>query len=140
MPYILAQLPGAEEAIEAAARRGWEAVLLVVIILSTFVCFGWVIRRLMAEASTREDRLAARVTHLEEMIRTELMAALRQNSEVMGKVLSAADAIVRAADRMTQTLDRFTSILDVRPCLLPSAEQRRLIREFDEIETEEHKQ
>ena len=130
---LLAQLPGTEEALEAAARRGWEAVLLVVLILATFVCFGWVIRKLMAESSEREQRLAARVTHLEEMIRTELMAALRTNSEVMGKVLMAADSIVRAADNMSRTLERFTSILDVRPCLLPSVEQRKLLKDFDDV-------
>jgi hypothetical protein len=131
---LLAQLPGTEEALESAARRGWEAVLLVVLILATFACFGWVIRKLMAESSDREQRLAARVTHLEEMIRTELMAALRQNSEVMGKVLSAADSIVRAADNMSRTLERFTSILDVRPCLLPSVEQRKLMKEFGDVQ------
>ena len=74
----------------------------------------------MRESSEREVRLSSRVTHLEEMIRTELMVALRQNSEVMGKMLSASDAIIRAADSMTRALERFTQILDVRPCLLPN--------------------
>ena len=137
MLYLFADIiPGTEEALESAARRGWEAVLLVVLILATFACFGWVIRKLMAESSDREQRLAARVTHLEEMIRTELMAALRQNSEVMGRVLSAADSIVRAADNMSKTLERFTSILDVRPCLLPSVEQRKLMKEFEDVQND----
>jgi hypothetical protein len=37
---------------------------------------------------------------------------------------------------MTQTLDRFTSVLDVRPCLLPVAEQRRLIKEVIDSDKE----
>ena len=133
---LYAQIPGTDVALEAARDRGWEAVVLVIIIATSFAGFGWIIKRIMHEASAREERLAARVTHLEEMIRTELMAALRQNSEVMGKVLSAADSIVRAADNMSRTLERFTSILDVRPCLLPSVEQRMLMKEFEDVQND----
>lgn len=131
---LIGQIPGADEAIAAASRSGWEAVLLVVVMLAVCSAFWLVMNKNMNEAKTREDRLAARVTQLEDVIRTELLGALKMNSETMGKVLQASDSIVRAADRMTQTLEKFTSILDVRPCLLPVAEQRRLLKEFEDVE------
>jgi Trp operon repressor len=131
---LWAQVPGVDEAVEAATRRGWEAVVLVIVMIVGGGFFGWVFKRLLTESSEREIRLATRVTHLEELIRTELMVALRQNSEVMGKMLAASDAIIRAADSMTRALERFTSILDVRPCLLPNVEQRKLLKDFEDVE------
>jgi hypothetical protein len=128
---IVAQLPGAEQAINSAAREGWVAVLLVVIVLATFTTFGIVIHRIMKESTVREDRLSSRVAHLEDVIRTELLLALKSNSESMGRMLTACESICRAADQMTNTLERFTSILDVRPCLLPVAEQRRIMKDLE---------
>lgn len=122
----LAQIPGAQEAVEAAASRGWEAVVLVMVLVAILTFGGWLLRHIMTEAREREQRLATRINQLEDVIRGELFSVLRQNSEIMGKVLAAADGIIRAAHEMTETMQRFTSILDVRPCLLPIAEQTRL--------------
>ena len=130
----IAQFPGAEDAIRAAASRGWEAVLLVVLVCVCFATFGVILRQIMKEANEREVRLSNRVTHLEDIIREELMKALAAGQEMNGRMLSACDAIVHAATQMTATLERFTSILDVRPCLLPAAEQRRLLKEFEDTE------
>jgi hypothetical protein len=139
--YLLAQLPdaGLEDAISAASSRGWEAIMLVMVIVALFSGFTYILRWIMDGAQKREERLAARVTHLEDVIRTELFTALKANSEVMGKVLSATEAIIRAAERMTHALDKFTNILDVRPCLLPAAEQRKLLREFEDAAEPERK-
>lgn len=127
-------MPGVDQAVEAAARssEGWVAVLLVVIVASTFTFFGFVIKKLMQAADVREAKLSAEVADLQAMVRERLFAVISQNSEAIGRMLAASDSIVRAADRMTATLDKFTHILDVRPCLLPSAEQRRLLKEFED--------
>jgi hypothetical protein len=85
----------------------------------------------MKEANERESRLSMRVGNLEDIIRTELLQALKANSESMGRMLTACESICRAADQMTATLERFTSILDVRPCLLPVAEQRRIMKDLE---------
>lgn len=118
MNVVLAQIPGADQAITSATREGWVAVLLVVMVLAMSGCFGWIIRRIMADATQREDRLSARVTHLEDVIRGELFQVLRANSEAMGKMLAASESVVRAADRMTDALERFTHILQAQPCPL----------------------
>ena len=73
---LVAQMPGVDQAMTAAAQRSWEAVVLVVVMVAAAGFFGWVFRRVMGESSDREIRLSNRVTHLEELIRTELMAAL----------------------------------------------------------------
>lgn len=136
---MLSQLPDPTEAIAAATRYSWEAGLLAVIVISGFFSFGWMLKvimqrhlsveeRTLQDAREREVRLALRVTALEDLVRTELLALIRVNSETMGKVLSAADSICRASERMVQTLDRFTAVLDVRPCLLSTAEQLRVAR------------
>lgn len=131
-------MPGVDQAVEAAARssEGWVAVLLVVIVASTFTFFGFVIKKVMQAADIREAKLTEEVRELQAIVRERLFAVVSQNSEAIGKMLSAADSIVRAADRMTATLDKFTHILDVRPCLLPSVEQRRLLKEFEDAESE----
>lgn len=136
---LLAQLPDPTDTIAAANRYSWEAGLLALIVVSGFFSFGWMLKvimqrhlaveeRTLTDARDRELRLASRVTALEDLVRTELLALIRANSETMGKVLSAADSICRASERMVQTLDRFTSVLDVRPCLLSTAEQLRVAR------------
>lgn len=136
---FLAQIPGAEEAIASATAEGWVAVLLVTLVLATFAGFGYMLKKIMAASDERETRLSTRVSMLEDTIRVELFQVLKQNSEAIGKMLAAADSIVRAADRMTATLERFTNILDVRPCLLPSSEQRRLLKEYEDSENRKNR-
>lgn len=83
MRELLGQIPGADTAIQSAAREGWVAVLLVVIVLSTFVTFGIVIQRLLKEATERELRLGARIDELQAFIRTDLLQALRENTQAI---------------------------------------------------------
>lgn len=128
----------AAEVVRAAAQHSWEAAIIALIIIGGMVAFGWLTKQLLQrhltveertlnEAKAREERLASRVSTLEDLIRGELLTLIRQNSETMGKVLSAADSICRASEQMVRTLDRFTSVLDVRPCLLSSAKQQVLL-------------
>lgn len=77
------QLPGADQAIASAAKEGWVAVLLVVIVLATFVTFGVVIHRIMKEATDRETRLSLRLTGLEDFIHTVLLDALHENTKAI---------------------------------------------------------
>lgn len=122
---LLLQIPGASEAISAASPRGYEAIVLVIVMLAMIGFGGWLLRHIMTEAREREQRLAARINQLEDVIRGELFSVLRENSEIMGKVLAAADGIIRAATEMTETLRRFTAVMEIRPCLAAIAEQSR---------------
>jgi hypothetical protein len=82
MLQLLAQMPGVDEAISAAAtsREGWVAVLLVVLVVSTFATFGIVIHRILREATEREKRLNDRIDQLQDFIRGELLEALNDNT------------------------------------------------------------
>ena len=113
----IAQLPGMDQALESASSRGWEAVLLVVIVVATFCFFGYVLRRVLDAGEKRENRLAERVTALEAEIRTELFTQMKLNSEIMTKMCEAANRISMAADKMISTLDKFETTLASRPCL-----------------------
>jgi hypothetical protein len=83
MLQLLAQIPGTDQAIASAAREGWVAVLLVVIVLATFTTFGLVIKQILNEASARESRLSERLTELEDFIRSDLLVALRENTQAI---------------------------------------------------------
>ena len=125
------------DVITHAADYSWEAGLLALIVVSSFVSFGWMMKvimqrhlaveeRILNDARDREARLAARVTMLEDLVRSELINLIRSNGEMSGKMLSAMETIIRASERMIETLVKFTNVLDVRPCLLSAAEQLRL--------------
>ena len=133
---MLAQIDPTD-VIQHASNYSWEAGLLALIVVSSFVSFGWMMKtimqrhlaveeRILADARDREARLAARVTQLEDLVRTELINLIRSNGEMSGKMLSAMETIIRASERMIETLVKFTNVLDVRPCLLSAAEQLRL--------------
>ena len=133
---MLAQIDPTD-VITHAADYSWEAGLLALIVVSSFVSFGWMMKvimqrhlaveeRILNDARDREARLAARVTMLEDLVRTELINLIRSNGEMNGKTLSAMETIIRASERMIETLVKFTNVLDMRPCLMAAAEQLRL--------------
>ena len=124
---VFAQVPlpvGSDVVIEEAAKRGWEAVALAVMMLAIIFFFVWVMKKVLEDAKSREERLAARVTHLEDVIRTELFDVLRRNGEVMALMTESSTSISRVCDRIMGTLDRFTMVLENRPCMAMDAAER----------------
>lgn len=123
---VFAQMPpGTDKAIEAAANRGYEAVVLVLIVLVVFGLFAWAIRGWITQAQVREERLAKRVTDLENIISTTLIkmatdttAALNLSSASSAKLTEAlvqtrpcwwtpekqAEVLAEAADRIAEHL------------------------------------
>jgi hypothetical protein len=99
--------PGTDAAIQAAAARGYESVVIVVVMLSVFALTAWLVRfwiqkaveredRNAAQALAREERLAARVTELERLIHDQLMAALKEATLAMREQVSSAQALAQA--------------------------------------------
>ena len=119
----LAQLPGADTVITQAAAHGWEAAVLVVIVLSILTFTVWFLKQHMAESTKREERLADRVSNLEDFIRTQLISELQRNSEIMSQVIDAAKDITKTAESVTTALANFTAVLSVRPCMLSPEDQ-----------------
>jgi hypothetical protein len=131
---ILAQFPGADQAIEAASKESWLAVFVVVLVFAIVAACGFILRTILNDGRAREKELNARINVLSDFVQTKLLDSLRANTEAMGKMMSSADQICAAAASMTSTLTKFVAILDVRPCLLPNADQRRLLSEFEDVQ------
>jgi hypothetical protein len=96
-----------EQVLTKAGESSWEAAALVALMIVIVTTFAWVLRSILTDARSREERMAARLGDLESEIRTELFAQLRQNAEVIQRSISCSDSMVRAAERMIVTLDRF---------------------------------
>lgn len=131
---LLAQIPGAEEAIKAAAKSGWLETFVVVASIFIIGSFSWVIKRILDDGKSREDRIDSRLTKLETEDRVVLVNQLKINSEIMSQVVVASEKMSLAADRMISSLDRFTTILESRPCLLTIINHGKFLSKLSEFE------
>jgi hypothetical protein len=121
---LLAQTPGLNEAINAAQPRGWEAVVLVVLILGGFSFFGFMFRKYADSAEQREQRLSGRVTHLEDLIRERLFTTIDSNAQLIGRLVEATAEIVAVCREMRTAL----AALESRPCMaMETAERLKLV-------------
>lgn len=122
---LWAQIPGADKAIDAATGRGYEAVVLVIILLGMLAFFGalgrWFINstdRRLDESCKREERLAARVSTLEKFVEDTLLRLVQEASASQANVLEAVRAL--------------TNALNNRLCLLDPARQDSLVDKIAE--------
>lgn len=129
MPYVIAQLPpGTEDAIAAASSRGWEAVVLVILMIGGFSFFGFMFRQYSAQAQEREQRLSGRVTHLEDLIRDKLFQTIDENAKLIATMVDATDRVSMACVQITESLGKFATVLENRPCMaMDAAERARLV-------------
>lgn len=111
---FFAQLPGADQAIESAASRSWEAVLLACIVVSGFTFLGWILRRHMEQSEKRECRLAERVTRLEEK-NLELGV---QVAQALSKSTFAMEKVATVMDEVNGDFQELCALLRSSPCLL----------------------
>jgi len=102
--WLLGQIPGVDEAVQAARPEGWVSILFVAIVVSSFATLGYLIRQTMKEAREREKEASARISHLEDFIRTKMMDSLQTNSVVMEKMLAAAQSMCDAANEMSSAI------------------------------------
>lgn len=102
-------LPGADQAISSASERGYEAVVLVIVVLAVFGLMGWLVRFWITKASEREDRnaeqalkreerLAARITELERLIHDQLMTALKEATIAIREQSATAQALIKSLE------------------------------------------
>jgi flagellar basal body-associated protein FliL len=113
-------MQGADAAIQSAAQRGYEAVIMVIVILSMLGFFGilsrWFLKstdRRLQEAMSREERLGARIDELERFIQDTLLKMVQQVTDAM-----------LGNTKATQTL---TDALNARLCILDPSRQEIVI-------------
>ena len=111
-------MPDVTPVMTSALETSWVAGLLVLLVVSVFGFFGFVLRKILDSAQTREERLSTRVSALETEVRNELFAQLRLSSATMAQVIMASERMCLAADRVIASLDRFAVTLQSRPCLM----------------------
>jgi len=58
MWQIIGQVPGAEQAIDAAAKTGrYESILIAVVVVSMLVSFGWLAKIILQQSFNREAEM-----------------------------------------------------------------------------------
>ena len=113
-------MPGADAAIKVASERGWEAVVVVIIMLSLLAFFGflgkWFITSMdkrLDEASKREERLAARITTLESFVENTLVKLVSECTSLLSQNIT--------------TIKALTDALGQKPCLLDPSRQNEVV-------------
>jgi glutamine amidotransferase-like uncharacterized protein len=107
-----------DEALKDAGTRGWEAVILIIVMVGLIVLTGFIVRWLirsmdkrMEEAKEREDRMCKRLNDLENFVQTTLLNVINETSTMTANVLDAVRTL--------------SSALTSRPCLLNSNEVKK---------------
>ena len=114
-----AQIEGASEAIEAAAKQGSEAVLVAVVLLGALAALSWLVRTCMQQAGGREERMGMRITRLEDQIQTTLMVLVKDTAEAL-RLTS------KSTDDLREVVKELHDALLQRPCLLEESEVERV--------------
>jgi len=113
-------IPGADQALQLAGQRGWEAVVLVIVLLGLIGLTGFIVRWLIAsmdkrmqESRDREVGMAIRLRELENFVQVTLLKLIKDNSVMTTTVLDAVLAL--------------TGVLDKRPCILDVERQEEVV-------------
>lgn len=88
------------DVIKAATSHSWEAGALVVFMALVISFLVWLVKHVLASASTREDRMAKRIDLLEAWQREVMATTLNQTRE--------------ALDHNTEALNRLQASMDER--------------------------
>ena len=106
--------PAIKEAVKQAADRGWEAIVLVIVMVGLISLTGVIVRWLIAsmdkrmeEANQREQRMAQRLTQLEDFSQVTLVRLIDETSQLAANVVNAITTL--------------TVAMEHRPCLLPGS-------------------
>ncbi len=101
MLFAAASVPGTDEAIRAAAEQGYEAILVVIVLLAMLTWFA--IDRVLSWK--RETRITTRVTTLEGTVEHELVALVKETTK---QLTLSTDTIKRAegtTDKLSDAID-----------------------------------
>jgi hypothetical protein len=130
---IFAQIPSPDVVVQSAASHGWEAALLAFLVLSILASFGYMMKKIVDDARTREDRMGSRISALELEIRTELFSQIRTSSEVIVKIVATMERLCALTESTAAVIRHLEGTMLVRPCLLNVAQQGLFLQELDDL-------
>ena len=100
-----------KEAVKDASTRGWEAIILVLVMLGLILLTGFIVRWLirsmdkrLEESTERENRMAVRLNELESFTRNTLLTVINDTSGLITKVFEG--------------MNHLSTLLAERPCLM----------------------
>lgn len=141
---VLGQIPGADEAIDTASRHGYEAVLVVVTILTLLGGFAFIIRYQFKKSD--EDRGFANQERSELMKQhaDEIKMLQESNRETENRMAARIDKLEDSraeaweaqanryadlADRVVQSMEGLYKEISAKPYFCPNAERLRKLEE-----------
>lgn len=127
----MAPIPGVEgiveqavsQAIAMASQRGWEAVVLVAIIVCVCLLAAYLIKWVLRDSAEREARMSKRINDLETYIETILADRLQDCTKALVESTNAINNLIGVVDRLGKALTE-------RPCFWNSERQGLIISEI----------
>jgi hypothetical protein len=135
---MLAQIEGGAEVVKTAISHSWEAGAVAVILLACLGSIGYLMRALWLI----NQRLADRVTHLEEEFANKLLMmvevttrSVEANTTMLDRATRAMDKLEEAVERLMLTQQAMLARLEASPCVMVgvlSDETKRKLQEARE--------
>jgi hypothetical protein len=114
--------PGTEQAIAAAvATNRYEAVALVVVMISCLVFIVWLVKATFQQSHEREQKLTLRIDNLEDYSRTVLKEVADKSNAAMLQLSNSVAENTRVVAELIATLH------SSRPCFAVGEQQDKLI-------------
>lgn len=109
---LIGQIPGADQAIEAAAKTGrYEPILIAIVVISMLVAFGWLIKFILAQAFKREERMALEAAAERERFAKEKAELEKALVALTEKVTTATTTAAVNQTRTAECLAEFSSAI-----------------------------
>jgi hypothetical protein len=132
---LLAQIEGGGNVIDAASKHSWEAGAVALILIAMASGLWYLLRGMW----TINQRLADRVTHLENMFSEKMVRivesttdAISGNTRMMEKTAAAIDKLEAAVERSLETQNVIMTRMETSPCLMASVMSDETTRRLEE--------
>ena len=112
---ILAQIPGADEALRSASAQGWTATIVCATFFAMVLALVWLIKRMF----TDKDKLADRLTTVEDFQKSKMVDLHVTTAKACDRATAACELNSQALEKNSIAIDKLTLALFSRPCLLP---------------------
>ena len=96
---------GIESALKESGRHGYEAMMLVIGVIALATFSGFIIKWILRSTEKREERLAQRISDLENFVERTLLDLVKHNTELMAKIMDSLNAMTKSFESRTCLMD-----------------------------------